>query len=246
MSQVAASSATAAAALPAMAGGDISKLLKSQGPVVSAVLLKADATVQELDIDTTPQKQMVQKTLGGPFTFLGQYEEEGIMLMCLRDNNNEQGAEEGNNLPVNQHKLQPPFDEAQVRGDILCLRVAAEEDENDNVDTLASKSNEEFFLNYTKDEYMAFAARTDIEVPNNVVSEDADEEHDDGMESSEEEEVEGESDEEDEDAEAGFMQMLMGQVIQRFQQENGRMPEEEELQALQAAIAQKMGGLAPE
>jgi len=240
----------AAGAIPVPGGGSIAQLLKSEGPVVTAVLLKADATIEEIQIDTTPQKQMVQKTLGGPFTFLGQYEEEGIILMCLREDG---GGTTTKDIPMNQHKLQPPFDGSQVKGDILCLRVAAQEDEaddddddNDNVDTLATKSNDEFFLNYTMDEYKTFAARVDIEVPKPIVSgeEMEDEEETDGTGSEEEdedgEEMEGESDEED-DGVTDFTEMLMGHVLQRFQQENGRMPDEMELQALQSAIAQKTG-----
>lgn len=221
-------------------GGDISRLLKSDGPVVTAVLLKAgpDVVVEEIHVDTTPKKQMVQKILGGPFTFLGQYEDEGIMIMCLRDSINV-------TVPLNHHKLHPPFDNAKVYGDILLLRVASEDetDETDGpVDTLSSKSNDEFFLNYTKDEYTKFAARTDIVAPEPVLNDDgADESHmeSDG-EGDEEEEVEGESDEDDDDDRC-FVEMLMGQVIQRFQQENGRMPDELELQALQAAITEKLG-----
>lgn len=246
-------------AMPLLGGGDISKLLKSQGPIVTAVLLKAgpDAAVEQVDIDTTPQKQMVQQLLGGPFTFLGQYEEEGVMLMCLRDQpaaNHIDGAKSDSTL--NQHKLQPPFDDAQVHGDILLLRVAADEEpEVDSaglvVDTLAAKSNEEFFLHYTKDEYVKFAARTDVEAPKAVVSEDLeDEEEEEEMESEDEEaseegegNMEGESDEEDDADGAGFMELLMGQVMQRFQQEHGRLPDEMELQALQGVIAQKMGGM---
>jgi Family of unknown function (DUF5880) len=253
-------------------GGDIARFLHSSGPIVTAVLLKADATVEQLAIDTTPQKQSVQQVLGGPFTFLGQYEEEGIVLMCLRggEGNEEEEGHEGNvvdnnsnnkkkRLPINQHKLQPPFDESQVRGDILCLRVAAQDDDDDDANhhsnglTISTQSNEEFFLNYTLEEYMRFAARTDVKAPNVLVSEDAededDEDHATGSEEEEDEddeEMEGESDDDDDDDEdgpEGFIEMLMGQVIHRFQTEHGRLPDDTELQALQAAIAQKTGGL---
>jgi hypothetical protein len=191
------STASIAVPLPGVGGVDISKLLKSQGPVVTAVLLKAggDAAVEQVHVDTTPQKQMVQTLLGSPFTFLGQYEDEGIMLMCRRQ---QQEVEDGDDdddssLPAwNQHKLQPPLDASSVRGDILLLRVASEENEDDGMDTLAAKSNDEFFLNYTKDEYAKFAARTDIKAPKAVVSKDM-----------EEEEEEEDSDEED-DVEEGF------------------------------------------
>ena len=93
-------------------GADIAKVLSSQGPIVKCVILrtgtdssnledqkpkaKSDddsnsddrpiltSLIDEIEIDTTPAKSMVAKTLGGPFTFLGQYEEEGIVLM-VRD-----------------------------------------------------------------------------------------------------------------------------------------------------------------
>ena len=60
----------------------------------------------------------------------------------------------------------------------------------------------------------------------------------------EDDEMEGEDDSEDEDdAAGGFMELLMSQVIQRFQQDNGRMPDEVELKALEAAITQKLAGI---
>ena len=37
--------------------------------------------ITELPVDTTPKKSMVSQILGGPFTFLGQYEQEGTMVM---------------------------------------------------------------------------------------------------------------------------------------------------------------------
>lgn len=37
--------------------------------------------IEEIKIDTTPSKSKVKEILGGPFTFLGQYEDEGIVLM---------------------------------------------------------------------------------------------------------------------------------------------------------------------
>lgn len=224
--------AAAAASSSTSEFGDIKQILNSTGPVVNAVLLSATKGTQSIQVDTTPQKQMVQSILGGAFTFLGQYEDEGVVLMVRKD--------QGEDLPVNTHKLQPPFQDTTVRGDILVLKVAAEDDEN-----AVSKSNDEFFLNYSVDEYVKFAARTDVVAP--VVSmEDDDEEEDieedDEEEEDDDEEMEGEDDSEDEDEAGGFMALLMENVMQRFQQENGRMPDEEELKALEAAISQKLGG----
>mmetsp|Transcript_24996 Transcript_24996/g.46633 ORF Transcript_24996/g.46633 Transcript_24996/m.46633 type:complete len:233 (+) Transcript_24996:312-1010(+) len=217
----------------AIAMGDninIGKILQSTGPVVDAVLLSSDATVNKVRVDTTPKKQMVQTILGGPFTFLGQYEDEGIVLMVRRN------AED---LPVNAHRLQPPFDETTVRGDILALRVAPQEDSED------PKSNEDFFLDYTKEEYEKFASRTDIVAsvtPNQSSLEEEQEDYsEDDVE--EDEEMEGEDDSEVEEEGGGFMELLMGQVLQRFQHEHGRMPDEQELKALENAISQKLEGM---
>lgn len=216
--------------------GDLKKILNSTGPIVNAVLLAAGDGVKDMEVDTTPKKQMVQEILGGPFTFLGQYEEEGIVLMVRR--------EQSDSLPANSHKLQPPFHEATVRGDILALKVAPESTE-EGEETSITKSNEEFFLNYTKEEYERFSARTDIKIVTPTKSDTAMSGEDEAeySEEEEDEEVEGEYDSEDEDEEGGFMAVLMGQVLQRFQQENGRMPDEQELKALESAISQKLGGI---
>jgi hypothetical protein len=231
--------AAASAAASNNGMGDLKKILNSTGPIVDAVLLSAGEGVKDVKVDTTPKKQMVQEILGGPFTFLGQYEDEGIVLMVRR--------EQLDALPANPHKLQPPFHEAAVRGDILALKVAPESLE-DGEDTSVNKSNEEFFLNYTKNEYEKFAARTDIQTVTPTKTDAAMSEDDDegeySEEEEEEEEMEGESDSEDEeDEEGGFMAILMGQVLERFQQENGRVPDEQELKALESAIAQKLGGI---
>lgn len=234
---VAASAPSAVAAAPAnaMSGVDIQKIMKSSGPIVKAVVLASDGTTKEILLDTTPQKQHVKEVLGGPFTFLGQYESEGIMLMIRQNPTLAQPQ-----LPLNVHKLQPPFNSNEVRGDILCVRVAAENEEDDE-EANNSKSNEEFFLPYTLEEYQAFAARTDVVAP--VVSIDEDDDVENEVDEETDEEMEGESDSDDEDEGDAFMEMLMGQVVKRFQEENGgRMPNETEIVALQSAISQKLGG----
>lgn len=237
---------------------NISSILNSKGPIVNAVLLKAEndiMVVEDIQIDTTPKKQMVKEVLGGPFTFLGQYEDEGIILCIRRD-------QELDSLTTNKHNLQPPFHETAVKGDIVILKVAPEPEESqsapmptaegeEKTEVPAAQSNDEFFLNYTKEEYLKFAARTDITMESIAENHDGTEEKEQEMSDDDEEEedemVEGEDDsdddEEDGDGTGGFMELLMGQVLQRFQEENGREPDEQELQVLQAAIAQKLGGL---
>jgi len=118
------------AAVAAIGGTDIRKVMKSQGPIISTVVLRCKPSssenkkinpeyaaikmtdapceekgtekkkpvalteahgiltrvilsdlIDEVKIDTTPSKSKVAELLGGPFTFLGQYEDEGIVLM---------------------------------------------------------------------------------------------------------------------------------------------------------------------
>jgi hypothetical protein len=173
-------------------GEHIAQVLRSTGPVVSCVLLRChknapdskiqhaeirndpnhdsihngkqvmEELIEEIQIDTTPKKQMVSQILGGPFTFLGQYEDEGIVVIVRRPeeaelvdtlvdlsddtSHREHDVEEDHCLPVslplalplNPHILQPPLHNIQVRGDILLMRVAVaeEEDEQESVENV--------------------------------------------------------------------------------------------------------------
>jgi hypothetical protein len=304
--------------------------------------------IEQIEIDTTPNKSMVAKTLGGPFTFLGQYEEEGIVLMirnlpddldevvrnemeeeeddddgegdgdvnvsqqlprlfkisqlktlCHERDIDTQGMLEKADLvkalmeyqdslpPYNPHQLQPPLHKARVRGNILCLKVAetpeeldndhddsdeavAEENadgddgdgndggETDHDETAATKevvvmSNDEFFLDYTKDEYVKFASRADIpehELPDPEEAEEDDEEEedddDDYVEDQEEEEegaafIPGEEGEvlDEEDRNAMF-NLVMNEVLRQYREDNGRGPNTRELLELRASIAKEL------
>lgn len=151
---------------------------------------------------------------------------------------------------VNPHILQPPLDGIVVRGDILILKVAEVEDELDptvpmGFDGFSVPSNEEFFLNYTRDEYVTFASRTDIVAPE-------DDEDDDAY-------VEGEDDdddddEDDEEADEGIqfvhdddehltatLNMMLAEVLRKFREENGRGPDTNELLELRQRVASKLG-----
>jgi hypothetical protein len=270
------------------AGIDIASMLQSKGPVVKCVLLKAGDVknppesstdgskrhvlvdlLEEVDVDTTPKQRMVEKLLGGSFTFLGQYEDEGIVMMIR----NLDGVEE-DALPINPHALQPPFEEATVRGDILVMKVAATDETLDNDGTEEKKdvimpTNDEFFLDYTKANYIAFAQRTDVVAPEVPEEDDDDEECSDEEEvessgneegeeevSDEEEDDEGEEgDEEDEEWDAAededetrtaMMNLIMRRVLRRFHEGNGRGPNTQELLDLRSAVAAKMGVQVPE
>lgn len=265
--------------------------------------------IEEIEVDTTPKKAMVQQVLGGPFTFLGQYEDEGIMVMVRRpdfavddgddDGDDDSDAEQENvpPPPLNPHRLQPPLHKKEVHGDILLMRVApAKEEEEEGEDAnedeeeeaagenedegkgdaganeegeeeeqeaaaaaaeaaaASAVSNDDFFLDYTRAEYLKFAARTDI--PEHEIDdgeEDEEEEEEVGEGSDDDDEEEGGSDEEfgledmddddedDDDAQVGMMNLIFGQILRRFREENGRGPDTRELLEMRSALAERLG-----
>ena len=263
--------------------------------------------ISELPVDTTPKKSMVSLILGGPFTFLGQYEQEGTMVMVrqqpefdgdtLEDEALLPKTAEG--MGLNPHELQPPLHNYVVYGDILLMRVAPcaedeevreeetadktkvqthgsdnskvgegkgdqtnnakgiEEDTNKGKDANAILSNEEFFLNYTKEEYIQFASRTDIvfnepeeqeeqEQEQEFDSDERVEDQNEGSGSDEEYQLGGSddefgSDEEDEGCQIGMMNLILAQIIKRFREEHSRGPDTDELLAMRSALAEKLG-----
>ncbi|KAL3936148.1 MAG: hypothetical protein SGBAC_008468 [Bacillariaceae sp.] len=224
---------------------------------------------------------MVSKMLGGSFTFLGQYEDEGVVLMirnipedaapfekedlaceklsylrslCDQRDINMDAMLEKNDLvnalikdselpPVSPHLLQPPLNKKVVRGDILILKVAETEEELDDEDESSEApdvnvpSNDEFFLDYTKSQYIAFASRTDIE---EVSSEDeqASEEEEEGEES--EAYQLGPNETIDEEDKSAMFNLVMNEVLRHYREENGRGPNTHELLELRASIAKEL------
>jgi hypothetical protein len=304
---------------------DIGALLKSSGPVVKCVVLrhmspsgkdlkphaaspKADEShrrrvlpelVEEVDIDTTPSKCAVKQVLGGPFTFVGQYADEGIVVISRQELPSEDELNElplskirglcsdfdldittlleksdlisaliDAQLPVNPHMLQPPFDKQVIRGDILLMRIAETDEsldknehikDNDVVEetetsedgktletsedskAIETLSNEEFFLNYTRDEWITFASRTDVVAPE-ITEGSGDEEDEDYEQEDEEDEdfVLGEDDD-DEEGRRAMLHVILAEVIKQFREENGRGPDSEELLELRAQVADQLG-----
>lgn len=263
--------------------------------------------IEELTIDTTPRKSQVAKLLGGDFTFLGQYESEGIMVMVRRphwDYDSDGDIVNANDEeipPLNPHKLHPPFNDVEVRGDILLMRVAETKEEldeeenggdvdgqehleesgdstseNETTTTQATATeihvptNDEFFLDYTKEEYLKFAARTDIvwEEPERDDEEESEDEelelgamkllngfsaaaaadHDDENDENYDPEAEADSDEEydSEEHQVGMMNLILGQILRKFHEENGRGPNTLELLDMRKALADKLGVDVPE
>ena len=163
-------------------GDDQPQAQPSQHPILTDL-------IEEIEIDTTPKKAMVQHVLGGPFTFLGQYEDEGIMVMVRRpdfadddadseEDHSDEDQEDGENKPpLNPHRLQPPLHKKEVYGDILLMRVAPvndepEEDEEQEEEAEADAdeeqeeesdeaavSNDDFFLDYIRAANLRYSAR---------------------------------------------------------------------------------------
>lgn len=244
--------------------------------------------ITEVLVDTTPSQNKVQAILGGPFTFLGQYPDEEIVLMARRelpddveelsihkirelckeyDVDTSQMLEKQElvsallnaQLPVNPHQLQPPLDGIVVRGDILLMKVAETDEVLDKEDEdgetaggadaatepkVVPPSNDEFFLNYSKKEWVAFASRTDVVAPEIPEADEA--EAHDGEEDEEDDEYdvahEGEDDDEDdEDDRKAMLNLIMGEVLKRFREENGRGPDTRELLKLRSQVAEQLG-----
>jgi hypothetical protein len=244
-----------------------------------------DHLMEQLELDMTPSKSMVEKTLGGPFTFLGQYEDEGIVIMVRQAHEDEEeyptqeeleelklyelkllledrdispeGMLEKSDMvqallqdfelpPINPHQLQPPLHKKTIRGDILVVKVAETEEELDqeNVDEkdVVVPANDEFFLNYTMEQYIQFASRTDIEeheIEEPEEGEGSDEEDSDEEEEGEEGEGGDDEDIAEEDKSAMF-NLVMNEVLRQYREDNGRGPNTQELLELRSAIAKQL------
>jgi hypothetical protein len=247
--------------------------------------------MEEIEVDTTPKKCMVASILGGDFTFLGQYEDEGIMLMVRRPDWEKENSsfDESDIPPVNPHPLQPPFSDVEVRGDILLIKVAetaeeldvydadengeeagskkrceiasnlkpAEEKEGQAENTISVPTNDDFFLDYSMEEYFKFASRTDVEGPHVLYEfEDSSDEENgeedttakvDGDEEEEDEDYDPETEElsdeeyDDEEQQIGMMNLILGQILRKFHEENGRGPDTLELLEMRKALADRLG-----
>lgn len=295
----------------ALRGEDIARVLQSKGPVViKCVLLKhirsdgkdgkphptsphADGThqrvvlvedIDEVQIDVTPEKTQIQELLGGPFTFLGQYEEEGTVVIArkdLPDNLADLSVKQlrelcrdhyldtsgvleksdlvdalwATQLPYNPHQLQPPLDKVRVRGDILLMRVAKtdealdDDDDDDNEGSAKNKKkaahnklrvlpNDEFFLDYSKEEYVNFASRTDVHAPEPAEDDDDEEEEDDDEEEEDDEDYDPSM--EDEEEKQAMLNLVMGEVLRKFREEHGRGPDTRELLEIRGHVASQL------
>ena len=160
----------------------ITEIMDSKGAVQSAVLLKVDGTTSEVSFDTTPRLKEVNRVLGCEqhenITFAGQWEDVvtagDSVLLILR------GKAEELELATNQNKLQPPFHNAEIPGEILLQRSDANGD----------------VLPFSLKQYKAFQKKV-IKEWEPADDEEAGDEEESGEETGDEDE-EGDEEEEDE------------------------------------------------
>ena len=208
---------------------DMTAIMDATGPVVPCVILLADGTTSEQTLDLTPKTRTIQSLIGGEVTFVGQWSEpsvSGVVLIARRG-----GLSAG--LAINAHKLQPPFHAETVHGDIVLMRSG-----EDGIPVA-----------FTKKEYKAWQK---VEVEEFVVESEEEEE---GMEDEDEDEESGEEKEnmegdfgsdDESDGEDDMMDFFMGHITEKFEKENGRAPDEAELEAMKGALMEKMGDMGEE
>ena len=201
------------AALSTLQNVDIKKIMTSDSPEVKCVLLKMDGSSEEIKLDMSPRLKLSQATLGGEITFLGQWETIETIIVIRKD------QQASKKLKLNKHKLQPPFHNAKVYGDILLMCS----DEHGDPKDIALKD----YISFTK-----------LDIPEWEPEEEEDEEDDDDEENDEEED---DDEEEDEEAQqAAIMAYLAPKIIERFKTEHDREPTEEELSALTGTLLQNL------
>lgn len=218
------------AAFETLKNVDIKKLMTSNGPTVKNVLLRKDGSREEISLDMTPSVRAVQEVLGGEVTFLGQYEDIQVILLINRT----QTAISGD---LNQHKLQPPFHNAEVYGDILVSRS--------DDDGLPSDFSLEEYITFTEKVIEPYEVSEDDDEEEG----DDDEEDEEGLEvideeDSDEDEDGGEGDDDDEDDEAEAEEVI-NQLLERlksaYKEQHGRDPTDEEFEELASSLMENIG-----
>ena len=100
-----------------------------------AVLIKEQfGNIQEIDLDITPSKNEIFLRLGGPATFIGQWEDLDVVILKSIHGQN-----------PNHNTLPTPFDTEEVCGPILLVRMDENSDPRD----------------FTLEEYLRFTSRNE-------------------------------------------------------------------------------------
>ena len=89
------------------------EILDENGPIVKVVILKVDGTREESTFDMTPMKNTLGKYLNDSVTFIGQYEDEQVVITKGLNSTE----------PENKNTLPSPFHEEKHNGDIVLIRM---------------------------------------------------------------------------------------------------------------------------
>jgi hypothetical protein len=208
------------AALSTLQHVDIKKIMTSDSPEVKCVLLRMNGTTEEISLDMSPRLKMTQATLGGEITFLGQWEAIEAILVIRKD------QKASKHMILNKHKLQPPFHNAEVFGDILLMRS----DTNGDPKDLTVKKYEAF-TKLEIPEWEPEEADSEDEGEEEL-EEDSDDDAESGDDSEDGEEEEVDEDEDEEAQREAVMAFLAPKIVERFKSEHGREPTDDELTAL--------------
>eukprot|EP01029_Cantina_marsupialis_P028694 TRINITY_DN777888_c0_g1_i1.p1 TRINITY_DN777888_c0_g1~~TRINITY_DN777888_c0_g1_i1.p1 ORF type:complete len:232 (+),score=121.53 TRINITY_DN777888_c0_g1_i1:93-788(+) len=86
--------------------------------IVKAVVLNADGTKKQIDLNMATKANEVVKVLGGPATICGFYPQIDVVMTSLR---------EPKDAKINKNKLQPPFHKKEIKGSILLTKMVEAE-----------------------------------------------------------------------------------------------------------------------
>lgn len=103
----------------------------------------------------TPRLNTLASIVGGKVSFVGEIKPLSTFIMYRR------GAEEDESLPVNQHKLPPPYDQEPVRGDMVLVKM----DKNLEPTSFSLKEFKEFMKNPPKHQEDAEEEEEEEETP---------------------------------------------------------------------------------
>ena len=199
-----------------MPGGglDIKAIMTAEGPVCTCVVLRATGAIEQISLDFSPKERNVEKTLGGPVDFLGQWIDIAVMIVERKDQDDE-------SIPISIQKLQPPFHNAEIRGDLLLYRC---DDEG---------LPEDFTLEDYEDWQKLIIAPWHPDDDEEDEDEDEDEEEaGDQQDDNEDDADEDDDDESDNVSSQALFEYLIQEHILKFTDEFKRPPTEDELESL--------------
>jgi|TARA_B100001996_G_scaffold374887_1_gene354121 hypothetical protein len=90
--------------------------------IKSVVVHETRGDIEEIDIDLLPEKNEIANLLGGNATFLGQWEDD-LVVILVRANTE--------NLELNANKLPRPYTNMRLFGKILLIRMDEESEPQD-------------------------------------------------------------------------------------------------------------------